>query len=95
MQDDAFEWDDAKASSNWTKHGVTFVLAKEAFRDAFAVEIVDGRQATESRFVLLGVVEGRLPFVAFTMRGDRVRIISARKAEARERRRYDEENRNA
>ena len=84
-----------KASSNWTRHGVTFVLAKEAFRDAFAVGIVDDRQAMEARFILLGVVEGRLLFVAFTMWGERVRIISARKVDARERRRYDQENRNA
>ena len=46
----------------------------------------------EQRFLLLGMVQDRLLAVAYTMRGKRVRIISARDAEPRERRRYHEEN---
>jgi uncharacterized DUF497 family protein len=94
MQDEKFEWDDLKAASNLRDHGVSFDLAREAFSDAFAVEAIDDSQdTTEERFVLLGMVESRLLFVAYTMRGERVRIISARKAEPYERRTYHDENR--
>jgi uncharacterized DUF497 family protein len=47
----------------------------------------------EDRFVLLGMVEDRLLHVTYTMREERVRIISARLAEPRELRRYHEDNR--
>ena len=93
MQDEDFEWDDAKAALNWQNHGVTFEMARDAFRDAFAVEWLDDAQdAAEPRFAMLGMVENRLLFVAYTMREDRIRIISARKAEPHERRRYHDEN---
>jgi uncharacterized DUF497 family protein len=46
----------------------------------------------EPRFKLLGMVDGRVLFVAYTMRGDIIRIISAREAEPYERRLYHEEN---
>jgi hypothetical protein len=46
----------------------------------------------EERVVTVGMVEGRLLFVAYTLRDDRIRIISAREAEPRERRRYHNEN---
>jgi uncharacterized protein len=96
MQDGAFEWNDDKAAQNLRDHGVTFEMARDAFRDAFAVEWVDVRQdAREERFCMLGMVENRLLFVSYTLRGDGIRIISARKAEPHERRRYHEENREA
>ncbi len=96
MRDDDFEWDDAKAALNWQNHGVTFEMARSAFRDAFAVEWADDAQdAAELRFAMLGMVEYHLLFVAYTMREDRIRVISARRAEAHERRRYHDENRQA
>ena len=94
MQDGQFEWHDAKAAQNWRHHAVKFDMARDAFRDAFAVEWVDDTQdAAERRFVLLGMVEHRVLFVAYTLREDRIRIISARRAEPHERRRYRDENR--
>jgi uncharacterized DUF497 family protein len=88
-----FEWDDAKASANDAKHGVTFEAARGVFKDPFALEWMDEAQfADEPRFVVLGMVEGRLLFVAYTMRGDVIRIISARLAESFERRRYHEQD---
>lgn len=94
MQDGQFEWDNAKAAGNWRAHGVTFEMARDAFRDVFAVEWEDDRQGRpEQRFVLLGMVEQRLLYVAYAMRGERIRIISARRAEPLERRRYHDENR--
>ncbi len=89
MQDKFFEWDDAKAAANFAKHGVAFEAARDVFKDPFALEWADERQAKgEQRFVTLGMVEGRLLFVAYTMRGEAIRIISARIAEPFERRRY-------
>jgi uncharacterized DUF497 family protein len=94
MQDDEFEWDDIKAASNVQDHGVTFKMARAAFKDAFSVERVDrGHDDPEERFALLGMVDDRLLFVSYTLRGARIRIISARKAEPNERRRYHDENR--
>lgn len=64
------------------------------FNDPFAVEWTDEReQYNEDRYVILGMVENRLLCVAYTMRRDKIRIISARKAEPHERRLYHEENR--
>lgn len=93
MQDDAFEWDDVKAASNWLDHGVRFETARDVFKDLFAIEWTDDRHGdTEERFVTVGMVEERLLFVSYTLRGKRIRIISAREAEPRERRRYHNEN---
>jgi putative transcriptional regulator len=60
MQDDAFEWDDAKAWANWRKHGITFEMARETFQDAFTIEWIDDRQAAEEpRFAMIPTVERR------------------------------------
>ena len=91
MLEDVFEWDERKAESNFAKHGVTFEMACRAFNDVFAVEILDEREKHgEARVNLIGMSEGRLLFVTYAMRGASVRIISARRAEPLERRRYHE-----
>jgi uncharacterized protein len=93
MADAAFEWDEAKAAANLVKHGVSFEQARQAFDDPFAIDFLDDRaDYGENRLILLGMVENRLLVVAHTLRGDRVRIISAREAEPHERRQYHEEN---
>jgi uncharacterized protein len=72
---------------------VTFEAARDAFKDPFALDWVDdGQDEGEQRFATLGMVEGRLLFVAYALRGDVIRIISARLSEPLERRRYHEEN---
>lgn len=89
MIDDTFEWDDAKAAANWAKHGVSFVAATRVFDDLFAVERSDDRfDYGEPRFIIVGRVGERLLTVAYTLRGERIRIISARYAEPREAREY-------
>jgi len=88
-----FEWDDAKAAANWRRHGVAFEHAIEAIRDPFAVEWIDNRQDYgEERLNLLGMRQGTLLHVAFAERGERIRIISARRAERHEQDRYFKEN---
>ncbi len=52
----------------------------------------DSHDSDEARFDIVGMVEGRLLFVTYTLRATRIRIISARLAEAYERRRYHDEN---
>jgi uncharacterized protein len=92
MDDDEFEWDDAKARLNIRNHGLSFEVAKEAFSDVFAVEWADERENYgEDRYNITGMVQGRLITVTFTIRETRIRIISARKAEPMERRRYHEQ----
>jgi uncharacterized DUF497 family protein len=72
---------------------VTFEAARDVFKDPFALEWLDDRESYgEDRYVIIGMVEGRLLFVAYTMRGDAIRIISARGAGPHERRRYHEDN---
>ena len=71
MNDGAFQWDDTKAAKNYAKHGVTFEAARDVFDDPFALDWPDeGQDEGEQRFVTLGIVEGRLLFVVYTMRGD-------------------------
>jgi uncharacterized DUF497 family protein len=85
-----------KPVRNWRDQGVSFEMAREAFTDAFAVEWVDaGQDPTEERYAMIGMVDNRLLFVAYAMRGERIGIISARKAEPYERRKYHDENRKA
>lgn len=93
MQDEHLEWDDDKAARNWRDHGITFEMARDVFRDAFAIEWTDyGQDDHEERFVTIGMVENRLIVVSYTLRGPRIRIISARLAEPYERRTYHNEN---
>jgi uncharacterized DUF497 family protein len=93
MKSDDFEWDDAKAARNLRDHKITFEMARDVFADPFIVEWLDeGHGDVEQRFAALGAVENRILFVSYTMRGEVIRIISARRAEPWERRKYHNEN---
>ena len=84
-----FEWDKTKAKDNYAKHGVSFDLAKKVFKDPFAVEFLDDREDYgEERFVILGMVDGHLLYVAYTERNETIRIISARRATKHEQETY-------
>jgi uncharacterized DUF497 family protein len=89
-----FEWDPAKAKANWKKHGVSFELASTVFRDPFAIDRIDDRaDYGEIRFVIVGTAEESvLLSVAYTERGDRLRLISARRATQEEQDDYLREN---
>lgn len=93
-----FEWDQAKAETNRKKHGVSFETASRVFADPFALVEQDRIQGGEYRWKTLGMVEGcLLLLVAHTVRNEDkteiIRIISARRASRKERRRYEQENR--
>ena len=87
-----FEWDEDKARRNLAKHGVSFEEASTVFSDPFELMMHDPLHSEdEDRFVSLAESRDRhLLVVVFTERGDRIRIISARKATRGERRKYEE-----
>jgi uncharacterized DUF497 family protein len=89
-----FEWDAAKAEANWKKHGVSFELAREVFRDPFAVLRVDERaNYGEERFVIIGAAANKILLaVAYTEREGSIRLISARRATQHEQDDYLLEN---
>ncbi len=84
-----YEWDEVKAQANRSNHGIDFADAATVFEDNLALTAIDDAP-DEERFVTLGMdAMGRLVVVVFTWRGDRIRIISARKATRSERRDYE------
>jgi uncharacterized protein len=84
-----FEWDPEKAASNFRKHGVRFAEAVTIFDDG-ALLTMAGEHTDEERFVALGVgSSGRILVVLYTLRGERIRIISAGKATRAERQQYE------
>ena len=93
-----FEWDDENAANHFRKHRVSFEMATRAFADPFALTVHDRIENGEQRWQTLGMVEGHLLLlVAHTVGEDDdsevICIISARKADPKERKRYDQENR--
>jgi len=83
------EWDSGKAALNFRKHVVDFSDAATVLYDEIAVTIPD-TLATEERFATIGMdALGRILVVIYTWRGERARLISARKASPWERRQYE------
>jgi uncharacterized DUF497 family protein len=87
-----FEWDAEKATANLRKHAVTFEEATTVLADELSMTIPDPQHSTaEHRFVTVGLSHrGNLLVVVSTDRGERIRLISARPATARERKLYEE-----
>jgi uncharacterized DUF497 family protein len=84
-----FEWNEAKALVNLRKHGVAFADAVTVFLDPLAIDAPD--LALPERFVVIGrAASSRVLFVVYAERRDRIRLISARKANAAQRRIYEE-----
>ncbi|MDR3719545.1 MAG: BrnT family toxin [Bryobacteraceae bacterium] len=92
MQGLAFEWDPKKEAVNRRKHGVGFVEASTVFGDPLSITIPDpGHARSEERFAMIGMSGARkLLVVVHTVRGARIRLISARGATKHERRNYEE-----
>ena len=93
-----FSWDSFKARANVRKHGISFELAKEAFKDPYLVRDYDWFVGGETRWHTIGMVRGRLlVLIVHTIHEDNgdeyIRIISARKAEKRETEKYYSTNR--
>jgi len=89
MDEDEFEWDAGKAESNLGKHGVSFEAACCVFDDVFALERCDfDSEPRQVRYVITGMVNDVILTVVYTERGERTRIISARKATKHEQTEY-------
>jgi uncharacterized DUF497 family protein len=88
-----FEWDSRKARSNLYKHGVSFEEASTIFGDALSLTIPDPEHsAVEQRRITMGrAFNGKMLVVVHTDRDDNIRIISARRANRRERKSYEKE----
>ncbi len=86
-------WDQGKAIANKRKHGIGFLEATEALLDPLAATVEDEVHSTpdERRVAIVGMsLRGRLLRVTVTQRGSTIRLISARRATARERYDYEE-----
>ena len=85
-----FEWDGDKSDACLSERGFDFAYAASAFSDTNRLIEEDTRFVYgEPRFRLLGKIESRLFVVVYTLRKDSIRIISGRKANAREVRQYE------
>ena len=86
-----FEWDEAENQTNIRKHGIGFDTAKRIFEGPIATSPDHRQDYGEDRHISIGRVEpGALVVVAHTMRGGRIRLISARPASRKERKTYHE-----
>ena len=87
-----FEWDPAKERTNRRKHGVSFDEATSVFADPFSINMPDpSHSVAEERFLVLGrAASAKLLIVAYAERGQRTRLISARRASPSEHRLYAE-----
>ena len=88
-----FEWDPKKARLNYKKHKVTFEEAATVFYDPLSATFNDeDHSVAEQRFVTIGFSSmGHLLVVSHTERGIALRIISARRATAHERKKHENE----
>ncbi len=86
------EWDEAKATANFEKHGVSFADAATVFGDPLYVDFYDpDHSLDERRYLIIGASkEGRILIVSYTERNDAVRLISAREVTPAERKAYEE-----
>jgi uncharacterized protein len=87
-----FQWDEAKAASNLTKHGVSFEEAKTVFEDRLYVDFYDPKHSLdEHRYIIIGQSnEGRILIVSYTERNNAIRLISARELTGSELKNYEE-----
>lgn len=84
------EFDPAKATANFRKHGIRLPDAEIVLYDPFALTIRNGAIQDEERFVTIGLdAIGRVLVVVYTFRGENLRLISARRATPTERKRYE------
>jgi uncharacterized protein len=87
----SYQWDPDKASLNRINHGVDFADAVSVLEDDRAITVEDQRYE-EERFITIGIdAIGRILVVVYTLRSNKIRLISARKADRLERQQYLED----
>ena len=92
-----FEWDEGNITKNWESHGVTHSECEEVFFNVpLVVNIDEPHSIKESRYYVLGKTSsGRPLFLVFTIRNDKIRIISARDMNRKERKIYEQTEKHA
>ena len=85
-----FQFDPAKAASNLKKHDVSFLDAEAVFYDLLALHIEDEYSIEEERWIVMGLGNiGQILVVVYTLRGEEIRVISARRAARHEVKQYE------
>lgn len=85
-----FEWDEANVAKNWEQHQVTHIECEEIFfNEPLVVKTDEAHSQVENRYIALGKTDmNRLLFIVFTIRSDKIRVISARDMSRKERKYY-------
>jgi uncharacterized DUF497 family protein len=87
---EGFQWDEANSSKNWARHAVSQTEAEQVFLNR-PVVVTGARPGPEARWFAFGRTDAnRVLTVVFTMRGPRLRVISARPMSRSEGKRYDQ-----
>ena len=91
---DGFEWDEGNLTKNWDRHQVSSAECEEALLNVPLLLADDAKHSVnEARYYALAQTDGGRPlFIAFAVRGTRMRVISARPMNGKERRIYDQAN---
>ena len=89
---EGFDWDKGNVTKNWEKHKVSYIECEEVFFNTpFIVESDKTHPSTEDRFYILGKTDkDRLLFIVFTVRKNKIRVISARNMSRKERKIYEQ-----
>jgi len=85
-----FEYDPAKSSANKAKHGIDFEEAQALWAGGKRVELSSRNDRAEERFMVIGMIAEKLWTAIVTYRGETVRLISCRRARAREEKLYEQ-----
>ena len=83
-----FEWDEPKRLRNLGRHGIDFADCPAVFESQMLVTLDGRKDYGELRYIGIGILDGRIVTVVWTVRGETVRLISARKAHVKERAAY-------
>lgn len=89
---EGFDWDKGNIIKNWKRHKVSYIECEEVFFNTpFIVNGDETHSSTEDRFYILGKTDkGRLLFIVFTVRKNKIRVISARDMSRKERKIYEQ-----
>jgi|SRR5208283_654839 len=89
---EGFEWDEGNVNKNWEKHRVSHIECEEIFfNDPIIINRDEPHSTSEDRYFVLGKTDSdRLLFVVFTLRGAKIRIISARDMNRKEKKAYEQ-----
>ena len=85
-----FEWDPGKGAANVAKHDIDFATAARAFSEPMLRRPDDRRDYGEERWIALAMIDGIVIVIVYTVRSERIRIISARKANRNEKKTYEQ-----